>query len=600
MLAANAGVPLAAQDPATSGARAPADAAVSAPALTYSLTHDPADSCWRVHLEATGLDPAAGAMSLELADWGEWTAVEGYLREWSARPDVHPDPAAAPPAAAHRWLLEAPPDWDGTLEVSYAVPLAPFGTDAQHAHGLLPTSDGSTARGFSSNTLIDVLQGGRPLDAPRTIHFVAGDLAVATGWGGTYGHEQTVRLSHPIDNAPLFFGSVRTDEAFVEGGLRIEVAQLGEGARPATSAVLEVMHTLVPLYSRNCGRPPADGTVRVFITPWDGGGTMTDHGLVTAAAQWNEDAAPPADGALTAADLSPQYIRLLAHEVFHLWLGGLLRPPDDESLVWFHEGFTEYFADWHVAASGLASREWFAERIATLDARARGSAAYGRVAFGDPSVAWRDGDGPNETLGYSGGALLAFHADVELRRQGRPGLLQLIADLMQQDDRRLERGKIRAWMEANGLKEFYERSIAQPARFPDVDATLASLGFELGESEASLTYLGIQVEGDAARGRVVAVDESGPAAASVKVGDAIVGWSPARVRPPRVGQAVATKFKFGLTCIASGAEFAELDMRRDGRELKVEVKPRLIEGGVRTDYRTSGDKLNEFFRFMPP
>lgn len=76
-----------------------------------------------------------------------------------------------------------------------------------------------------------------------------------------------------------------------------------------------------------------------------------------------------------------------------------------------------------MAASGLASREWFAERIATLHAEARGSAACGQVRFGDPDVGWRDHDGPRETLGYRGGALLAFQADVELRRQGRPGLL---------------------------------------------------------------------------------------------------------------------------------------------------------------------------------
>ena len=113
-----------------------------------------------------------------------------------------------------------------------------------------------------------------------------------------------------------------------------------------------------------------------------------------------------------------------------------------------HSGFTEYFAVWHVAASGLASREWFAERIAILDAAARGSAAYGQVRFGDPDVGWRDHDGPREKLGYRGGAMLAFHADVELRRQGRPGLLQLIADLMQQDDRRLQLERIRACLRA--------------------------------------------------------------------------------------------------------------------------------------------------------
>jgi hypothetical protein len=245
--------------------------------------------------------------------------------------------------------------------------------------------------------------------------------------------------------------------------------------------------------------------VRLFIAPWEGGGTMTDHGCIVGAPGALDDG------------LAPDYVRLLAHELFHIWLGGYLSP-DDESLVWFHEGFTEYCAVWHVAASGLASREWFAERIAIMDAETRASEAYGRVAFADPAVSWRDDNGPNETLGYRGGALLAFCADQELRRQGRPGLLQMLAD--------------------------------------------------------------------------------GPAAQAVRIGDQILGCSPARNRPPRIGASVATPYRFGLSCIASGAEAAELDVVRDGAELKLSVAPRLIAGGVRTAYRAS-KKLDGFFEHRP-
>jgi hypothetical protein len=173
-----------------------------------------------------------------------------------------------------------------------------------------------------------------------------------------------------------------------------------------------------------------------------------------------------------------------------------------------------------------------------------------------------------------------FHADVELRRQGRPGLLQLVADLMQQDDRRLQLERIRTWMEANGLKDFYARSIAQPARFPEVDAALASVGFELSESEASLDVPGIHVEGgDEGRAGRRAGDErargrggsGGPAArADVRVGDEIRGCGPKRERPPRVGKGVATQYRFGLACIASGAEVAQLEVVREGEEMKVD------------------------------
>ncbi len=462
--------------PLHAAAPAAAASAAQAPAIDYELSHDAAHACWRVRFQATGIDRTAGDVCLALQDWGEWTQVEGYLRDLSVRPPVRADPAAA-----NRFLLDAPPGWDGSLEGSYVLPVAARGSPANQAHGLLPHSDGSTASGFSPNTLVDVLQGGQPLDAQRTLRFSAEPgVSVATGWAGVSSGEQTVSFRHPIDNVPLFFGSART--AAAEGdGLRYEVVQLGAG-HDATAPVLEVVRTLVPLYARHCGRSP-EQPVRLFITPWEGGGTMTDHGCIVGAPGALDDG------------LAPDYVRLLAHELFHIWLGGYLSP-DDESLVWFHEGFTEYCAVWHVAASGLASREWFAERIAIMDAETRASEAYGRVAFADPAVSWRDDNGPNETLGYRGGALLAFCADQELRRQGRPGLLQMLADLMQQDDQHLELARIRAWMESSGLKDFYARSIQKPAAFPEPDAALASLGFELSETPASLTYVGIQLEGD--------------------------------------------------------------------------------------------------------
>ena len=121
----------------------------------------------------------------------------------------------------------------------------------------------------------------------------------------------------------------------------------------------------------------------------------------------------------------------------------------------------------------------------------------------------------------------------------------------------------------------YARSIAQPARFPDVEA---------------------QAGGRATSGRVVAVAPEGPAArAGVRVGNEIRGCGPARGRPPRLGKGVVTQYRSGMACIASGAEVAELEVGRDGEEMRVEVAPRLIEGGVRTAYRARGEELDGFF-----
>ncbi|HSD11188.1 MAG TPA: hypothetical protein VLF14_09400, partial [Candidatus Binatia bacterium] len=489
------------------------------------------------------------------------------------------------PELPGNFAVDAPSGWDGTLDASYVIPLARSGSRAEQAHGLLPRSDDSHAAGFSSNTLIDVIQGARRLEAERTIRFVGPpDATIATGWGGLSTGAQEVRFDHAIDNVPLVFGHLSAVSTSDAGGLRFEIAQFGPGP-DGTGHALRIAETLVPLYGRNSGRPYGE-PVRLFLTPLTRGGTHTDHGCIVGFQADDLDA-----------ENVPEFIRIVAHELFHNWLGGCLRPPDDESLVWFHEGFTEYFTTWHMTASSLASREWFAERLASMDAVARSSSAFGRVTFAEPSVRWRDGDGPNETLAYRGGAMLAFFADVELRRQGGPGLMKLVADLLRDGDRPLTLVAIREWMGSNGLAEFYASYVAKPASLPDLDSALREIGFEATESEASLTYLGIEIEGSDSIGKIAALDPDGPAArAGFKIGDQIVGCAPSRMNPPRVGASVATPYRFGLNRLASGAKVGTLDVVRDGRELTLSIEPRPIPGGLRTAYRRGGEALDRFFQ----
>jgi predicted metalloprotease with PDZ domain len=297
--------------------------------------------------------------------------------------------------------------------------------------------------------------------------------------------------------------------------------------------------------------------------------------------------------------LSSGFFHLLIHEVAHCWVGGMLPPPEGETLVWFHEGFNEYLCMWHAAAAGLRGPDWFAEELAQHETAARRS-SLGRVAFADPGVRWRDDDGPNETMGYKGGALLAFLADVELRRQGRPGLPLMVADLLRAGEP-LSLAAIRAWMEENGLRDFHAARVARPDPLSGVGEALLALGYEPSESEAALTYLGLRTDVDGPPCEVLEVDPEGPAArAGFRPGDRIQGWFPARVAPPLVRPSVATPYRFGLAVIASGAETAEIDVLRGGEELKLSVEPRLIAGGYRRSYRRGGPAVDAFFRYEPP
>ena len=558
-------------------------ASADKPQIRYELTHDPNAACWRVHVSATGIDARAGAVGLELADWGEWTNVDAYyLRELDSLPSARVD-ATSP----NRFAIEAPPDWNGTLELSYVIPLARAGSRAQLANPLLPRHDETDAAGFSINTVVELRQSEAPIPGTRTIRFVAPpDATIATGWGGVSTAAQEVRFEHPIDNSPLLFGHAIGVARGEADTLRFEVAQFGPGP-DVTADVLRTARTLIPLYGKNAGRP-YDRPVRLFLTPLTSGGTNTDHGSIMSYRPTTFK-----DG------FSLDFIRLMSHELFHIWLGGYLAP-QDESLVWFHEGFTEYLAMWHVVAAGLAEPEWLAERALTIEAEARRSRAFGRVAFGDPSVNWRDSDGANEKLGYKGGATLALLADVELRRQGRPGLMQLVADLLRRGGPLTLPG-IREWMQAHGLADFWERWVARPATLPEVGVALGAMGYEASREDASLTYLGIEVgEGDASR-EVVAIDPDGPAtSAGLRVGDRILRSGPARPNPPRILDSVKTPYRFGLDTIASGAEVATIEVERAGANLTLSVKPRLIAGGVRTAYRPGPDTLERYFRYAPP
>ncbi len=552
--------------------------------IHYELAHDPSAACWRVSLRATAIDPGAGAIRIVLEDWGEWTEIDSlYLRELRVHPAALPDPGS--PAML---VIDTPPGWDGTLDASYVLSLTRSGSRAQQSHGLLPSHEGIDAAGFSINTLVDLMQGEQRLQAQRTIRFVAPpDVTIATGWGGVSRGTQEVRFDHPIDNVPLVFGHASGISSHEAGGLRYEVAQFGTG-RDITREVLRVAQALVPLYGRHSGRAQVE-PVRIFLTSLKSGGTNTDHGCIVGYPSSDFDGA-----------LSPEFIRLVAHELFHVWLGGFLAPPEDESLVWFHEGFTEYFAVWHVAAAAQAAPEWFAERVAATDAAARASQSFGRVAFADPGVRWRDGDGPNETLGYRGGATLAFLADVELRRQGRPGLMQLVADLLE-GGAPLELAAIREWMGSNGLGEFHASFVAKPAPLPDVDQTLREIGFETSDREASLTYLGIQIDDGESPARIVALDPDGPAArAGFEIGDRILDCSPPRPNPPRIGSQVTTRYRFGLNRIASGAKVATIEVSREGRRLSLSIQPQLVPGGLRTAYRRHGEEIERFLRYEAP
>ena len=123
--------------------------------------------------------------------------------------------------------------------------------------------------------------------------------------------------------------------------------------------------------------------------------------------------------------------RLLAHEHFHSWNGGLLKPRDPEQLAyWFSEGFTEFYAGRLLLASGLITP---AQRVDGLNEMLSGYWASPvrnvpneriREAF------WSDAD--VQRLPYQRGELAAILVDDAIRRthDGRASLDDLMREMV--------------------------------------------------------------------------------------------------------------------------------------------------------------------------
>jgi len=556
-----------------------------APVAGYEITYNAALDADRldVKVDISGLDVTARDVALYLEEWGRWTQFDSlYLRCVRSVPASHRNAAAGPVLT-----FEIPDSWDGSIHAEYQIPLIELGSALHDREGLLPwRSRGEQGRApyvlaFANNTLPRIVVGGTIVNVSPsvTIRAPAGMKAVS-GWAGVAGRDQQIKLARNIDKTPILFGAPLSVATASDAGTSFEVAQFS-GSKDVTADVLAVVRALAPCYARMTGHP-AKPVERVFIVD-GGGGQQTDHGLLIGLSAGGE-------GSVS----SPYFKQLVAHELFHEWLGGAAHG-GGESLVWFKEGFTDYLSIRGCAMAGTVTWDWFASRLLELDGAARTGAACGRVAFGDEGVNWRDGDGPNESLAYKGGAVLALCADVELLARGRPGLPVMIGDLARRNGGEYDAEAIRAWMTSHELKDFYEAYIDAPA-LPDAGAALIRAGFEAQErSPATLTYFGIATDGGSVLGPVIAVDPDGPgAAAGIRVGDVINGLYP--VLPegdrPRIGAGVSTPYRFGLNLGVPGAGSITVGIERDG--LQLPVRARAIDGGEFMRL-SAGPTVGEFF-----
>lgn len=108
---------------------------------------------------------------------------------------------------------------------------------------------------------------------------------------------------------------------------------------------------------------------------------------------------------------------LVAHEFFHTWSGALFEAPD--SLRWFSEGFTDYYAYQVSARLGLVSWEGLAGKLGSLMEQVSENPHFGSMALAEAGgpVFFTDRDAYR--LVYDGGTLTAAWLDMAVRQHGK-------------------------------------------------------------------------------------------------------------------------------------------------------------------------------------
>jgi hypothetical protein len=521
---------------------------------------------------------------IALADWGEWTtAREPYVR------DLRIDGDGFSFDSKGQLAIPRSLSADGQLVVTYQLRVRDAGSAEHLERRLLPYRDSAHIFGYTRNTLAVLLRNGRPIGRASIVSIEAApDDAIFTGWGGHTIGQQTASGSAEllIENGVFAVGRLVGLTTRAVNGAPVEVAQFAAGA-DVTAEIAGYAESLVTAISRTTGRGPR-GPVRIIVEPQRAegvfGGTHTNDGTVVY---------------LPAAPLAVVAKLTLAHELFHDWLGSHLVA--DAPVTWFNEGFTDYIALWHATATGLVPPAQFAERMFDIDRLARASTSFGRVRFAEPGIQWRDGDGPNETMAYRGGAMIALFTDIQLRQRGRT-VADLIRQLLSRPQREYGLNDIRIAMTRLGVSDVYRQAI-DGTRVPAVRPLLVTAGFDESTvpEPASLTYLGIEARQEGADSMgvvpavVLAIDPAGPAAkVDLRVGDRILDIGDRRGDPPIIGPSELTRYRFGLNVVPSGARTVTLRVAGNDSVREVQIAPVLRSGGLRYPLRWNAERGARF------
>ena len=190
-------------------------------------------------------------------------------------------------------------------------------------------------------------------------------------------------------------------------------------------------------------------------------------------------------------------LRVISHELFHLWNGSQIKHKDDADWPdgkygWFLEGFTEYYSGATLYRERIFDGSEFATFLNHLIVDyARNGESLRATTEDLGSKHWRDRD--HQRLPYTKGALLALLMDLQLRAKGR-SLDDYMRAMLRTPN--YDVSDLRAaWVAVAGesRRNFWDRFIptAEPLPFGEV-LRLAGIPFE--ERDTPIFELGFTID----------------------------------------------------------------------------------------------------------
>ncbi|MDC0712853.1 hypothetical protein POL68_30610 [Stigmatella sp. ncwal1] len=390
-----------------------------APALGLGLKYRLQVSSDAVHVEVEVRGKAGERLSFQVPD--SLGAGRGFriVSDVGAR-DGAGRPLAVSSPDAHHWECQMPRE--GTLWLSYRVR-----TDVE-AHGLSPHEPGAGEMPKHDEDHVFLL-GSLVLLAPAESARVQGPIPVEwqvpPGWQvlTPFGGEAP-GLNTLLDNY-LSAGKFSRATLEVPGGMTLEVAWFGEGdvARsPLPDVLPRVLGGAVGLMG---GRAPVARYVVLLRPDYPSG--MTQGTPREGSIQIHTPREVPLERVHQGALLST-----LAHEYLHTWgrePGAELRvssePEPGGEMRWFIEGFVHYLAELALLESGTQALPAFLSTLGRAYASVSRNPLYGQESLAQASARFFDAPAARE-FSYSGGMVVAFLCDLELRSRGQGTLARFL------------------------------------------------------------------------------------------------------------------------------------------------------------------------------